>query len=176
MSNHQIFIDSVINKIADTGLKTMERVIEEIDNNSSNNNTDNQSNNSSTGYYDNDENNTTSNETFCRTYGCGEDIEENTLSDIFNINSENFKKKSSNRYLIQSNNYDVDLQNWELISDGNDYFVSGQLENKNWWNTSYIKHIDIRNDHLKIRTINNTIYRCFYTESLDFEFGRRIYL
>jgi len=152
MTEHQKSIDSVITKIADLGIKTIENVIYDFDNNSE------------------------INEDF-ENFDVSQNNNENkNLSDKFNDNCEIFKKKSSNRYLIQSYNYDVELQNWELIeeSDG-DYFVSGQLENKNWWNTSYIKHIDIRNDHLKIKTINNSIYRCFYTESLDCEFGRRIY-
>jgi len=152
MTEHQNSIDSVITKIADLGIKTIENVIQDFDNN-----------------YDI----SVDHKNFDVSQN---DIEDKNLSDTFNDNCEMFKKKSSNRYLIQSYNYDIELQNWELIeeTDG-DYFVSGQLENKNWWNSSYIKHIDIRNDHLKIRTINNSIYRCFYTESLDYEFGRRIY-
>jgi len=152
MSEHQKSIDTVLSKFADIGIKTIENVIDNFDNNS-------------------DTNSVSTNE------NCDNlNDKDSTLSETFSTNSEIFKKNSSNRYLIQSYNYDVELQNWELIEETNgDYFVCGQLENKNWWNTSYIKHIDIRNDHLKIRTINNTIYRCFYTESLDYEFGRRIY-
>ena len=152
MTEHQKSIDSVMTRIADLGIKTIENVINDFDNDSEI-------------------------EQYCDTSDVSQNNCENkTLSENFNEQSEIFKKKSSNRYLIQSYNYDVELQNWELIeeTDG-DYFVSGQLENKNWWNTSYVKHIDIRNDHLKIKTINNTVYRCFYTESLDSEFGRRIY-
>ena len=152
MTDQQKSIDSVITKIADLGIKTIENTIENVIQD-----------------FDCDMNNKNDNFDF-------ENNKDKTLSDIFDDNSESFKKKSSNRYLIQSCNYDVELQSWELIEDKDgDYFVSGQLENKNFWNSSYIKHIDIKNDHLKIRTINNTIYRCFYTESLDYDFGRRIY-
>jgi hypothetical protein len=148
MSEHQNLINNVVDKIADTGLKTLNHVfdkIEEIDKKS-----DNYSETTNYSY---------------------------NFSEEFVINSEKFKKQNSNRYLIQSNHYDVELQNWELIEiRDNDYIVSGQLENKNWWDTSYIKYIDVNHDHLKVTTINNTIYRCYYSEGLDVNFGRRIYL
>jgi hypothetical protein len=144
MNEHQNLINNVVDKIADTGLKTLNHVfdkIEEIDKKSESTN-------------------------------CSYNF-----SEQFVINSEKFKKLNSNRYLIQSNHYDVELQNWELIEiRDNDYIVSGQLENKNWWDTSYIKYIDVNHDNLKVTTINNTIYRCYYSEGLNVNFGRRIYL
>ena len=159
MSEHQRLINNVVDKITDTGLKTLNHVFDELDK------IDNNSYNIPESPTDN----------------CSVNLTEPTyysnLSDQLIINSENYKKKNSNRYLIQSNHYDVELQNWELIEiRDNVYIISGQLENKNWWDTSYIKYIDVNHDHLKITTINKTIYRCFYLEGLDINFGRRIYL
>tara|TARA_B100001094_G_C18143497_1_gene779269 strand:+ start:606 stop:1136 length:531 start_codon:yes stop_codon:yes gene_type:complete len=175
MSNK--FIDNAIEKLANKGVETLEKFIDEINNSdkedNQNNNYDNYNNYNN---YNNSDNHNYYSDNFDDDKS---DISESNykknLSDVFKDNCIEFKK-SSNRFLIQYNNYDVELKNWELIYDSSsDYIVSGQLENNNWWNTSYIKHIDIMNDHLKVRTINNTIYRCFYTESLDCNFGRRIY-
>ncbi len=85
-----------------------------------------------------------------------------SLSQIRRYEKKYKKMRLNNRYYIQYYGYDVALHDWNLeISD--DYiYATGTLENDNRWQTSPIILLETRDDHYKVTTESNTIYRLYF--------------
>jgi hypothetical protein len=86
-----------------------------------------------------------------------------SLSQIRRYEKKYKKLKFNNRYYIQYYGYDVALHDWKLErSSDNFLYATGTLENDNSWETSPIVRMESRDDHYKITTESNTIYRLYF--------------
>ena len=83
---------------------------------------------------------------------------------------------SCNRNLLKANNYDVQLYNWKFVNSYNEYYILGDLENGNFWETSLVDYIKIHRDHIECVTINKSIYRLFYEDRVNGDSEYKIFM
>jgi len=85
-----------------------------------------------------------------------------SLSQINRYEKKYTKLTYNNNYYIQYYGYDVELDEWDIQFDENDYmYAVGKLGNGNEWETSNIVSIKQRRDHYRCKTSSGTVYRLY---------------
>ncbi len=86
-----------------------------------------------------------------------------SLSQINRYEKKYTKLTYNNDYYIQYYGYDVELDEWDIQFDEDDYmYVVGKLGNGNDWETSKILSIKMRKDHYRCKTSSGTVYRLYW--------------
>ncbi len=86
-----------------------------------------------------------------------------SLSQINRYEKKYTKLTYNNNYYIQYYGYDVELDQWDIRFDEDDYmYAVGNLGNGNEWETSNIVSIKARKDHYRCKTSSGTVYRLYF--------------